>query len=164
MERPDHSVPHCRYTKTDDGFKVSFRKMPAIFKATILQTMDNQSRTPQGRNSPGVAFVIGQAVNLIVKLLVAISYWLWLLAFPTRIEVTADTVMVAGKKMARPAFGGFSIVGTQQTLDVTGRTLEEAVTLGYQYGNRTEKFGGPWKQYQANDVVRSLNALIRNPA
>lgn len=163
MEMTDASVPHCTYMKTADGFKVSFRKMPAIFKSTILDTMDNQNRAAQGRNNPGIAAVLGMAANLIIKVLVAISYWLWLLVFPTQIEVTADTVTVAGKKVSRANFGGFSTVPAQQSLDSRGRPRESSVRLAYLNGNRTEPFGGAWKEYQANDAVRSLNQLMRAP-
>jgi hypothetical protein len=164
MEAATYAVPHCSYSKTPEGFVISFRRMPLVLKSTIVQTMNNQNRIGTGKNSPGVAFVLGQALNLIIKLVVALVYWIWLLFFPTKIVIKKNAVVVAGKEIQRSEFKGFTTVGRRQALDTTGRSSESMVNLGYLRGHETVKFGGTWKEYQADDVIRALNAHLEMPA
>lgn len=142
----DYGVPHVRkFNRTEDGFTVSFNRLPVGFAKATASLADNNK---------GLAAALMGLVLLLIGGIVALSYKLF---GGTNIEVTKDTIDVNGKKLARADFGGFSIGSTYQ---IPGQEQTLAV-LSYAYGNQSFPFGGAWTEKEAAEVASALNLHLR---
>jgi hypothetical protein len=138
----NYDVPHCDFTKTAEGFIVSFNQA----KLGVHKGMADLSQ-PKG---------VGQAVGSLIGI-AAIG------AFRaaqggTIVEVTRDAVIIDGKKMARRDFGNFHI---SHTLNGSPLADGSVAVLGYSFGRQSFEFGGAWPAHEANEVASALNSHLR---
>jgi hypothetical protein len=138
----NYDVPHCDFTKTEEGFIVKFNRA----KLGIHKGMAGLSQ-PQGAGQ-AVGSLVGMAVLGAVRAAQGGS----------TIEVTRDAVIIDGKKMSRYDFGSFNISHSFGGSPIVDRSV---AVLGYSFGNQSFEFGGAWPENQANEVASSLNDHLR---
>jgi hypothetical protein len=146
-----YGVPYCNFTKTDEGFFVTFRRIPLWF------------------NSLDPANIRGSVVLSMLKIvpmLFVLPFAFFLIYFrPYRIDVTKETVALNGTKYKRADFGGFMAIqsiASRGGLDTTkhGQKIPNVV-LTYSYGQARKDWGGMWPQDKAMEFVNSFNAVLK---
>jgi hypothetical protein len=147
----DYTIPHCKFDETAEGFKVSFRRLPAVLSVEFAQ------RKAQTDGGGGLFVMIGVLIGTLFALLFGMCAWLWLLYRPTTIEVTKEAVIINGEKYRRGDFGTFHLDHTRQ---LHGKD-EPIAVIAYTYGNRKFTFGGAWKESEAMRFLSSLNQRLR---
>jgi len=127
----EYGVPHCKFERTPEGFKVHFNKTSLHVNKVV------------GTGNP--LLMVGGGIAALTQKA----------GSGTNIEVTRDAVIIDGKRLARKDFGHF---GIGKGWEVQGYTTS---VLSYQYGRRSFDFGGAWKQAEATEVASALNDHLR---
>lgn len=159
FEKPEY-VPHCRVTKTPEGFVISFNTLNGSDVAGVLGCGGSALLAIFG------VYIIGRIgvyqyssdsawghVEFVG--LVAIGVMIFMGLRRTRVELTPRAIIIAGKILDREHFGNFF---------VSGLGGDE---LAYQYGGRSFNFGGPWGGWHKREVAEvavALNGLLRATA
>lgn len=135
--RPEFGVPHCEFTRTEEGFVCSFLRFPEwIDKATAAE---------------GAAGAFAGMLAIVGIVVYCVAYG------RTRIEVNREWVVVDKKKMKRGEFGHFCI---HHKLNIQKRE-KTAARLGYSFGRQTFALGGLWEdEGHATEVAAALNAEL----
>jgi hypothetical protein len=172
FEEAQWGIPHCKYEKTPEGFKVNYvtpRKFnPAMIAlgsvaGLVLAVLSIAFGIAAGANTDSVLVgflvffgLLGGGFYFTIRKIVGRIH--------TSIEVTRNAVIIDNKKLRREDFGSFNI-GHTVNLPGTATTLgQSSAVLGYRYGSQNFEFGGTWLKSQAEEFVSSLNKKIRRTA
>jgi hypothetical protein len=169
FEEAQWGIPHCKYERTSEGFKVNYTT-PRPFKASTIAL----------GSIGGVVLAIAAIVGGIAIGSSTNSLGVGLFAFfailcggfffgvrglvgkiHTNIEVTRDAIIIDNKKLRRADFGNFVIARTIGLPGTSGSFAQTTAILGYQYGSQSFEFGGMWGDGQADEFVSALNKKMR---
>jgi hypothetical protein len=145
---PNYDVPHVNFSRTPEGFTVSFNKA----KIGIHRGISNVSKMKHGTGLAGVGSGVGALAGLAVIGAVRLAQ------NGSNIEVNREAVIVDGKKMSRRDFGGFHISHSWQGAHLEG----SLVVLGYTFGSQSFEFGGGWDERKGTEVAAALNRHLRD--
>jgi hypothetical protein len=150
--RAEYDVPHCRFEKTSQGFRIFLKNdplPPSLYQAyggllgLLLVAL------------VVVYFIYGLTAACISLAAGAMIMYLALHRSPTRLEVTTDTVIIDGARLSRRDFGTFHINKAWEMAD------QMYAQLGYSYGLRRFPFGGILDHAQALEIATALNQHLR---
>lgn len=149
-EVANYGVPHGRFKKTEEGFVYTFRRVTPL-SAVLPKKMSHNTR-----GVAGASFDFGQLIAQLMGSIIYVFYSIMALSKGTTITVTKNEILIGIKRLKRADFGSFVV---RENLNIPEERYKYAY-LGYTYGRRSFKFGGPFIEGEATEVASALNKQL----
>jgi hypothetical protein len=154
-EKAEYDVPHCKFERTANGFRVFYNKPTSAMGCLAAAVMVIGGLVVGIGLGVFLESVIAGFVGLGIMIAIGVAV---LKSNPTRIEVTPDAVIIDGSRLNRRDFSHFSVGGVTEK---GTQKLGQRNKIGYQYGLRSFSFGGEWPVAQATEIANALNQHLK---